>query len=541
MLKNKMRHLHYIGYAVGAILIVCASAAWIIKNEREKNFRHHEDLAQQFAQIFERHSLQVFSYADAYVRMARTKYLETKSPDALKEAFRAIPIDQNIVSHVTVIDEHGTPVFNSGYELRPGVNVSDRGYFKEMKAATGDVVFFSLPKKGRNSDKLIMRQVRRMEYPDGRFAGVIFAALDTSNVTSFFEALELGMKSTATLVGMDKRIRARANHGNFGPGQDISDSRLWEELAVKDIGLYQQRSIVDGVERYYAYRKLQNYPLVVAIGVALEDIRDKSIRFELSVIMIATLITAIIIIMAFMQSREVSRITSSFLANMSHELRTPLNAIVGFAQMMETRVFGPLGDKHYEDYSRHIIDSSRHLLSVINDLLDLSKIEAGKMVLDESDVDVVRAAQFAVEVSLGMARKGETKIDFDPPGSFPLVRGDERLIRQILINLVSNAVKFSEDDGRVEVKLGKTDDGDIEIVIIDEGIGMSKKEIRRAMKPFNQVFDPMIRDKHGTGLGLPLAQEMVQLHGGVLSLESEPGMGTTAKVQFPAARIVPSV
>ncbi|MDA0653634.1 MAG: PAS domain S-box protein, partial [Proteobacteria bacterium] len=241
------------------------------------------------------------------------------------------------------------------------------------------------------------------------------------------------------------------------------------------------------------------------------------------------------------RSKEVAelanRAKTEFLANISHELRTPLNAIIGFSDLMQREMLGPLGNAQYVSYIRDIYQSGTHLHDVINDILDLSKIEAGQMELRETSVDVRRAIERCIRVVATRATDNGLKVITDLPDTLHFVIADERKLKQILINLMSNAVKFTEKGGTVTVEARSGPGKGIIIRIIDTGIGISEENMNKVFRPFEQVDGSLSRSHDGTGLGLPLTKSLVELHGGTLALESEIGVGTIATVTLPAARL----
>ena len=242
------------------------------------------------------------------------------------------------------------------------------------------------------------------------------------------------------------------------------------------------------------------------------------------------------LLVAKTQAEVANRAKSEFLANMSHELRTPLNAILGFSELMLGRVLGPLGHDKYEEYIRHIHESGGHLLGVINDILDLSKIEAGKRELAEDVVDAAALLHAAVRFVDARAATAGLAVVEEIADALPALKADERAVKQILINLLSNAVKFTANGGRVTASARLGADGGLIFTVADTGIGMAPEHIAKALEPFGQVDSALGRKFEGTGLGLPLVKSLVELHGGRLVLESEPGKGTTAAVHFPPAR-----
>ncbi len=238
------------------------------------------------------------------------------------------------------------------------------------------------------------------------------------------------------------------------------------------------------------------------------------------------------------QAELATRAKSEFLANMSHELRTPLNAIMGFSEIMYQGIFGPVGDPKYIEYAKDINGSGQHLLDLINDILDLSKIEAGKLDLHEQDVDVARVIRSCHTIVKDRAEAHGVEVECDIASEVPALWADERKLKQILINLLSNAIKFTPAGGKVTIRTwSHTDDGYV-FQVADTGIGIALEDIPVALAPFRQIDSDLNRKYEGTGLGLPLTKALTELHGGCLNLQSEVGVGTTVTVRLPAERIV---
>jgi len=229
---------------------------------------------------------------------------------------------------------------------------------------------------------------------------------------------------------------------------------------------------------------------------------------------------------------------SEFLAVMSHELRTPLNAIIGFAEVMQHRLLGPLENKKYDSYVTDIAESGHLLLSIINDILDLSKAEAGQLELNEDTVEINPLIEKSLRVFRDKTALAGINLDFDRAPGEPVLNVDSRQVRQILINLVSNAVKFTDTGGWVRVIAGQTEDGRFSIAVKDNGLGISDEDQARVLEPFVQVEGALSRENGGTGLGLPLVRKMIELHGGELMLESQLDVGTSVTVIFPAMRVL---
>jgi PAS domain S-box-containing protein len=235
------------------------------------------------------------------------------------------------------------------------------------------------------------------------------------------------------------------------------------------------------------------------------------------------------------QAEVANRSKTEFLANMSHELRTPLNAIIGFSQVMAGEMLGPIATQRYVGYARDILGSAEHLLGIINDILDVSKLETGKLELAEEAIDMPKAIADLIHLVESKARASELRVVVRREGELPRLRGDSRKVKQIVLNLLTNAIKFSRPGGEVEIVL-KSDGGAVTVTVTDRGIGMDPHEVELAMTRFGQVTGPWIRQHAGTGLGLPLAIGLTELHGGSLTIQSIKGVGTNVTVVFPPAR-----
>ena len=340
--------------------------------------------------------------------------------------------------------------------------------------------------------------------------------------------INIGARIKAVLDGLDSRL---ARHGRFG-----SAVTLTAMAASAAAGLHILVRSLEGHQFHWVavFNSFVEIALIVApiVFYARDVIAQlKTSRASLDEMSRRLAITA-------EQAEQANRAKSAFLANMSHELRTPLNAIMGFSEVMKDQLLGPLHNSRYVAYAGDIHASGRYLLGIINDILDLSKIEAGKMSLDQAEEFPLRQAlEGSLAICGSLGEKFGVRLDCElPPEEVRLV-AVERMIRQIMINLVGNAIKFTPAGGSVEVGGSRLLCGGYAVTVRDSGIGMTRDEILKALTPFGQVENKMTATHNGTGLGLPLAKAMLELHGGQLEIDSEPGRGTFIRLKFPASRV----
>jgi PAS domain S-box-containing protein len=299
-----------------------------------------------------------------------------------------------------------------------------------------------------------------------------------------------------------------------------SHSQMQRVEIEKDVkGIINRYRCRDGGYRYLEWRAHQEGDLVY--GVA-RDVTDRlAIESEMAEAKAA--------------AETASKAKSEFLANMSHELRTPLNAILGFSEVLQSELFGPLGHARYKEYADYVHSSGAHLLDLINDVLDLSKIDSGRMELKESDFAVTDLVAEAVMMVKDKA-KNHCALMVEMGTPLPVIAADKRLIKQVLLNLLSNAIKFIPDGGQVTMRAFQ-DAAGVALQVADTGIGMDDEELKVAFSPYGQIDSKIARQHQGTGLGLPISRALAELHGGTLTAESRKGSGTTLTLRLPASRI----
>ena len=244
------------------------------------------------------------------------------------------------------------------------------------------------------------------------------------------------------------------------------------------------------------------------------------------------------LVAAKLQAEDANRAKSMFLANMSHELRTPLNAVIGFAEIIKDELLGAINEPRYRDYAADIHNSGKHLLQLINDILDMTKVEAGTYELREDVCDVAKLVGDTVALVRNLALQNELTVRVDVPQDIPFLFADERGVRQVLVNVLSNAIKFTPKGGDVAVSARLEPDGMIALAVVDTGIGMAQDDIPQALTPFRQLEGSHGRKYEGTGLGLSLIKAMLDLHEGCLHVDSKLGAGTTVTAKFPPRRTI---
>ena len=238
------------------------------------------------------------------------------------------------------------------------------------------------------------------------------------------------------------------------------------------------------------------------------------------------------------EAEAANRAKSYFLANVSHELRTPLNAVIGYSEVLRDEIFGPMNHQKYHEYSKDIHASGTHLLELIEDILDLSKIETGNIVVDEKEIDVGEMMEETMRIAAPAIQKGNFDLSVEIAPEFPILNADETRLRQVLLNLLSNAFKFTPEGGRIAVRVDINDDGEVEFSVSDTGIGIASQDIQHVLAPFGRVEQPTVDNARGTGLGLPLSKSLVEMHGGTFRLSSTFGSGTEVMFTLPAHRAI---
>jgi len=498
--------------------------------------------AQTTARAYESSTSRTLHDVDTTLRYFAERYAEGGLPRARRIIDDGL-YDAALIHHFSVFGPDGAQLFRSEGK-GPPEGLEDSGLIAYHQREGRSLMKIGLPFNGSATGQPLLRFSRRLEDAAGQFAGVAVANVDPDHLSDFYRQADVGRNGVVTLVGLDRIVRARGSKdGNSSVGLDGSGSNLWTALHQSLSGVFWQDSIADGILRAYAYRPVEGYPLILVVGIAVKDIDAAVAGFRGQMRIIAALLSvSILLVAAFLlvQQRNAERLAAAlavnrdFLARVSHELRTPLNAILGFSEIIKDQMFGPNAGERYADYARDIHASGQHLLTLIDDILDLSRLQAGKFALLMEDVDPVAAAEWALRIVAPQAEQKSIRLEINRPLSPTLVRADERALKQMLLNLLGNALKFTPENGRVLVSVARGVNGRCVVRVTDNGIGMTAEELRQASIPFGQTSALTTQPGRGTGLGLPIVKSLIEAHGGSLRIDSRPGQGSQVTLEFTA-------
>ncbi|MGE5540282.1 MAG: ATP-binding protein [Gemmatimonas sp.] len=474
------------------------------------------------------------------------------------------------LDEIRVFDVRGT-LLNSSRSWPPReMNAADRDYFRPFLTNPALEVVIGSPARDRDTGEWRLHVARKITDAQGRLLGVAAGALPLRYFVDLYRAVLASDDAAIALIKPDGMLLARYPTTD-AVGRRFADFAGQRALRGGMSGTIREPSPLDGSFRIKAAHVTANYPLVVLttrmMDAALEPWRHLArLIVAIAAGCVASIAVAAHVLARYFKAHETltrtrqelalqeeraaayealkeakeaaedaNRAKSEFLANMSHELRTPLNAIIGFSELMLTHPYGPIGDQRYAGYISDISNSGRHLLDIINEILDIAKIGAGKLTLDTQRFDLAAiVAESAAMVRVNAERDGlRLAVHLD---ARPWVTGDARKIRQVLLNLLSNAIKFTPRDGAIDVRLSMRPDGAAAISVADTGIGIAAERLSSIGQPFVQGDSVLNRRHEGTGLGLALSKAFVDLHGGSLTVASEPGKGTTVTVVLPPNR-----
>jgi signal transduction histidine kinase len=472
--------------------------------------------------------------------------------DAMRERILGTPSMRALV----VYDTAGRMVAFSRWHPPPPIQVDDRDYFRALRDEPGQGLFIGVPTINRVNNERTLNISRRLSKPDGSFAGVALATLEPLYYEQVYAAINLSPGSTIGMFRGDGVVLARHPHAEETISRPIGDTPFRRLLRQSNEPVAMRLiSSIDGEARIVAGRFLPAFPVYLTVtqreNIVLAAWRRETLILlagMIAILLVLGLLTARMlqqavlreaaereILAAKLRAEAASEAKTSFLANMSHELRTPLNAILGFSEMIRDRLHGPDGATRYCEYAGDIHASGTHLLDLVNDVLDMSKIEAGRYHLHLEYVDVVKTVAVCLSIVQSRAVAKDIAIDTEIAAELPPIHADERAFKQVLLNLLTNAVKFSPNGGRITVTARPSAGGETELCVVDHGVGIAEEALACIFEPFGRGDHMHAQQEEGIGLGLSISRKLMVLHGGVLLLDSAVGIGTTAVIRFPAA------
>ncbi len=502
---------------------------------------------------------QLISGTDQTLRVAALAYDDwltdpRRSTDTGYRMLKSIKGGTDVIEALNWFDSRGERVATSISPNPPQLNIRDREHFHVHVERPDAGMFMSAPVQARTFAGLISVVSRRIVDPQGDFAGVAVAVLNMTYLERSLKRYHTLASVRVSLYLRDGTYVAHYPNPESRVGRTNAHTRLFrEELPKADHGTFRGMAEVSREDRIFSYQTVTGHPLVAVVSMtrakALAPWYNR-IRLTGSLALLAIAAAAIATGMIYRQAKRLeaerrraieaqfaaehaSRSKSEFLAHMSHELRTPMNAVIGFTEMMSSEVFGPIGSPKYREYLKDIAVSGQHLLHVVNNVLDLAKVEAGQWKMEEEPVRLREFTVSTVQTVRERARAARIGVEVDAGAPGITLRADPRLLRQILLNLVINGIKFTEPGGRVFVGWSLGEDGALALAVRDTGVGMSPEDAKRVLQPFGRGSALLARARHDTGLGLPLCKRFAEMHGGSLVIASVLGRGTRVTVVFP--------
>jgi two-component system, cell cycle sensor histidine kinase PleC len=555
------------GILILATVIIAAFAGLLVAGsliERERAIAEAYRTTQNLARILEQHTSRTFASVDAAffdlddalsLRSPALPSADAQFHDFLARCLATAPQIKSLM----VLGGDGTLQYGAGFIPPESADQSSKAYFTVHRAGPLPQAYIDAPLHLSQTNDWLIPVSRGFRGPDGRLAYVMVALVDTQFFQDFYRSIDVDENGSVSLFTRDGTLLARRPYDPAMIGRAYRSGILYTKYAREsDAGSYSQTVVTDGVKRLLSYRIVAGMPLAVVVGLAeagvLASWYHSAWYYVAAGLGITVAIIALTVLLLRLLARredeqrllrtakdeaeQANRAKTSFLANMSHELRTPLNAIIGFSEVLSHGVAGPLTPKQRE-YLDDIHASGNLLHGLLSDLLDLAKVEAGREKLDESVIDIEFVTTECLRLVEERARRGGIALTHTP-GTIPvMLRADARRLRQMVLNLLINAIKFTPAGGRVSLAVELARSGELRIAVKDTGIGMAEEDIPIALMPFGQIEAGKSRSREGAGLGLPLTKHLAEIHGGSLTLESAPQQGTTATLCFPAERVEP--
>jgi signal transduction histidine kinase len=548
---------------LAAIVLVLAAgwttAWWFVASQREQARSAAEHALTSLATTLAGHAQQAidgarFTIGHAITRLDALAETDLADPAKLAATLENARQGSDAVRVLSAIDRAGHVIGESSGRGK-GVSLAERPHVRAiLDDPSSELVVgpaFTAWPAGTRAFPIAMPW-RRL---DGSLRGAVTGTIAVDYFQDFYSRLRIARDPRIALFHRGGSLLARVpalSDAEMDKADIAGHDILSTHLPAAEQGAFEAASRVDRALRIGAYAAVRGTPLVVAITEDRDLVYAGWERLAWNVLACMTVVSLLLGLLAFIalrQSRTRAQLNAAlqhsaevkrrqaqnrmdFLAHMSHELRTPLNAIIGFAEILSTEMLGPIGNPKYKDCVNDIHDSGRHLLRVINDVLDVAKLDAGKMKLNAHEFDACAVAREVSRMLIGLARKAELALVTETPEDIIILHADERLVRQMLINLIGNAIKFTPAGGEVCVRVEALGPRGVRFTVADTGVGIAPEDLPRVVAPYELAERNAMRSDSDTGLGLPLTKAFAELHRAVFAIDSTPGVGTRVTITF---------
>ena len=569
---RRFQQLPYVLVAVGTLLIVSvvavvfAGALWL----RDQALADAETDMSQIAVLVAEQVERSLESADGVTLVAANRAAQSdlynnevrfRLHTYLNQQAFNLPQVRNFI----VLDDKGDRVVDSQSPNPLPQNSREGEHYQYFSQHQAPSVHLAAPMRSRQTGEWYFSLSRRIEMADGAFAGVAISSINLDYFGDVFKSASLGRTASISFRRLDGIHMFRYPVIESAYGQSFAGSDIHREhFSRAEFGVVHAKSELTGEERIMAFRKLAQFPVTVVVGIAIDEVLQPwrlqawamGVFGAVAVLVLLAIGTVLIrlaergdaLLLESQRARKTaeeavhvaelaSRAKSDFLAGVSHDLRTPLNSIIGFSEVMLDDSRGATPPAKAKEYLGFIHTAGKHLLSLINNLLDLAKIEANRVTIDEDRFSLHAIVGECMRLVSAQAEAGRVVLSPFTERALGLVADGVR-VRQMLFNLLSNAIKFTQPGGSVDVRATPQRDGSLHLSVVDTGRGMTPVELATAMQPYGQVENPYTRVREGTGLGLPLVKALIELHGGRLEVSSVPGQGTRATIVFPPDRVL---